>query len=171
MSANPDTNKFVFCCPKCGISTHYHVGSQGAGYTPDTAAPTETRWHDKVFACLCGKRLYANAIPEEYDRQETSFYAAQTRAQQDARRARRAKLAEQRKEKEREEDAARQARIQARKDGPEPEPPTGEQQHLGVPCGFGGCENFRRENSIYCSRSCSNKNARARHAARKKGTA
>ncbi len=34
-------------------------------------------------------------------------------------------------------------------------------------CAWGPCTNDRRTQSKYCSRACSNKNARARHAARK----
>ena len=34
-------------------------------------------------------------------------------------------------------------------------------------CSWGPCAAQSRENSIYCSRDCSNKNARARHAARR----
>ncbi len=36
-------------------------------------------------------------------------------------------------------------------------------------CAWGPCGNEKRERSIYCSRDCSNKNARARFAARKAG--
>jgi hypothetical protein len=35
-------------------------------------------------------------------------------------------------------------------------------------CAWKGCEKQARPNSKYCSRNCSNKNARARHAARKR---
>lgn len=36
------------------------------------------------------------------------------------------------------------------------------------PCGWAGCPNKARVGSLYCSRNCSNKNARARHAERKR---
>jgi hypothetical protein len=35
-------------------------------------------------------------------------------------------------------------------------------------CEWPGCTNARAPNSKYCSRACSNKNARSRHAQRKK---
>jgi hypothetical protein len=34
-------------------------------------------------------------------------------------------------------------------------------------CAWHECDQHRRVNSIYCSRNCSNKNARARHASRR----
>ena len=36
-----------------------------------------------------------------------------------------------------------------------------------VPCAWDSCENAARKNSKYCSRNCSNKNARARYKLRK----
>lgn len=45
------------------------------------------------------------------------------------------------------------------------------QNRVGTqPCSWSGCANKAREGSLYCSRDCSNKNARARHAARKIGS-
>jgi hypothetical protein len=38
----------------------------------------------------------------------------------------------------------------------------------GQICAWKNCEKVARPNSKYCSRNCSNKNARARHASRKK---
>jgi hypothetical protein len=38
----------------------------------------------------------------------------------------------------------------------------------GVKCAWNGCEEIARPRSKYCSRNCSNKNARARHKARDK---
>ena len=39
---------------------------------------------------------------------------------------------------------------------------------VGLPCALDGCQGAARTRSKYCSRDCSNKNARARHQARRK---
>jgi hypothetical protein len=41
-----------------------------------------------------------------------------------------------------------------------------ERKVISFQCAWGECHLPRREKSVYCSRNCSNKNARARHAAR-----
>lgn len=57
---------------------------------------------------------------------------------------------------------------------PEPEPvqsAEGQVAYIGLPgtepCAYDGCHNVAREGSKYCSRACSNRNARKRHKVRK----
>jgi hypothetical protein len=165
MSASPEVPKFTFCCPKCGYSTHYRIERTGPGYS---AARSE--WADKVMACLCGKRLYGDSIPEEYDRQEAAFLEEQA---EQAAEAARQKRREARKRREAKKKGPKVAFVSPATLDPSQDmcaKDTLERVSVTTICAFDGCENPKRVNSVYCSRNCSNKNARARHAARKKGT-
>lgn len=67
------------------------------------------------------------------------------------------------------EDVALAEAIQARAAANVKAPAPGATAEVRL-CAWNGCGKPARPNSKYCSRNCSNKNARARHAARKKTT-
>jgi len=132
-----DASSFRFACPKCGSASSYGITrSNTASYS------REGQWDDRIFACMCGKRLYGEAIREEYDRQ---WGAAEARLEEV--RARRRRRAVERKK--------------ARKEAEE-------KAHLAEQCAWKDCKNRARSSSKYCSRTCSNRNARHRHKVRKK---
>lgn len=145
--------EFQFSCPKCGSTSSFGITSlNNVSYAEKGA------WADRVFACMCGKRLYGEAIREEYDRQ-LSF--AEDRAKEQAAEERRkkreeAKRREEERRREEEERAAREAKVVSLRP-------------KASPCAWRECSNSSRENSKYCSLDCKNKNARYRYKLRKAG--
>ena len=96
--------------------------------------------NDALFRCTtCGHRLYGKAALAHTTLEQERHESEETR------RAQEAEAERQRKE---------EARLRR------------ERRVISFQCAWGGCLLPRREKSIYCSRDCSNKNARARHAAR-----
>ncbi len=136
---------FYLSCPKCGSTS--------------VELQRDSRWNtgprDFHFHCgMCGKTIYGPGVQMEVDRQYKLFVDEERRlkaARKEAAKA--AKAAEAKRiEEERKLEAARAA-VQS------------------LNCAWGDCSALRRSTSIYCSRDCSNKNARARHKQRKVGVA
>jgi hypothetical protein len=98
--------------------------------------------HDALFHCFtCGHRVYGKAAVAHTTLEQKRHQDEEARQAQEA-------LAEiERKRKEK-------ARLRR------------ERRVISFQCAWGECPLPRREKSIYCSRNCSNKNARARHASR-----
>lgn len=116
--------------------------------------------HDAALSCrTCGNRVYGQAAVDHTDLEWDKHQAEE--AQRATERLKRTK-------QQRKLEAERLLEVEAERlrlkeaeckviQFPEP-------QKQG--CAWGECLLPRREKSIYCSRDCSNKNARARHAAR-----
>lgn len=148
MRINP-TTEFRMACPKCGSRSSYSIHRQGSYQR----FPDEDEWYDVVFSCMCGTRLYGRRVKEEWDGQEEEHVKA---VQAEVRR----KAAEE--AKRRKEEAERKRREEAERKQREEE----ERRRKELECAWMHCTNPRRPNSKYCSRECSNKNARHRHAVR-----
>jgi len=139
---------FYLPCPKCGSAS--------------TWLESDTRALKAVLRCSCGLFSYLSEtaiLQAQGDHElQQERKAVEARAAREAEKARRLE-AERRLEEKREK---RRARDLARKE---------RELKLvqGSLCSWVECSNQKRENSIYCSRGCSNKNARARHQARKAG--
>jgi hypothetical protein len=149
MSALDTPTPFRFRCPKCGYANHFTVTRTGPSY----AQSRGDQWHDKVLACLCGKRLYGQQIVDEYDRQKAEHEGRLEEARKEAAAAKRKAAAAKRRA-----EAEARAKLQAAE----------EERNRAKMCAFPECSNTARDRSMYCSRECSNRNARARYAARKK---
>ena len=151
---------FRFRCPKCN-STSFNIERDSRSYAPRGQA------HELIFACRCGKQLFGEQIEKEYLRQKTAWEAD----------------ASQRKEPlpaPRTEPIVNEPRATApRRDAPRPDvhaapaatggsaaPAAATADEAGS-CGWKDCGNPPRPNSKYCSRDCSNKNARHRYKRRK----
>lgn len=152
-------SEFKFKCPKCK-SNNFEVTRENTGYG------RQDGWLNRVFACRCGKRLYGVAIRDEYDLQVES-YETQGRKLKAAARRIRAQARE------------REALLLLQSVKAEPVkvpvpvkvklvPPPPEPEPIPRDCVWDGCSSPARPNSKYCSRDCSNKNARWQHKQRKK---
>jgi predicted nucleic-acid-binding Zn-ribbon protein len=141
---------FKLKCPKCA-STSISIERLGSVYA------REGSWANRVLKCItCGNRLYGDDIKDEVTRQMDDFDASKKRATAQAARTRR----EERIRAAAEEEEARQV-AEAAKEAAE------EARRAAGRCALPTCQNDRRERSIYCSRSCSNRNARIRFKQRK----
>jgi len=134
----------------------------------------------------CGKRVYGKAVDALMIEQKRAYdlgakdreaeALARSKAEEASRDLdRRVRMAveSRRREKVLKEESERQARLKnqiefieaaSRLKGPTPRP-------KGVTCAWKECGARSRTNSKYCSRDCSNKNARWRHRQRKKQAA
>lgn len=157
--------KFLPVCPKCA--------STDTDLYQDRTISGRPFPHCAVFHCrCCGYRLmgqpavdYTNRLMAEHQAAEKALAVERLRRLEEER-ALRLEEEIRRVEEARAKAEAKAQAAERRKVLPFPSvasPPTG-------PCAWAACENSRREKSIYCSRNCSNKNARARHKARLEGT-
>jgi hypothetical protein len=138
--------RFLPACPKCestAISMERDPKWSGMGWPKDA-----------LFHCFtCGHRLYGSNAVAHTTLEQARHEADEARRAQEA-------LAE----IERQHQRQRQRQWQRQRD--EEERLRRERKVISSQCAWGECRLSRREKSIYCSRNCSNKNARARHAAR-----
>jgi hypothetical protein len=173
---------FKMQCPKCkGLDYSIERDNRTFGAVAQA--------FELVFHCRCGKQMFGEQILKEYEAQKKEWEADTDRVdepdvpERSSQRAAREQL-------EQVFEASRQ--TEAAKAAPEPEPvaepeaapakaaapkkakpkkaakPAAEAAAGTDPCAWPGCENPRRKNSKYCSRACSNKNARHRHKLRAK---
>ena len=138
---------FGLPCPKCGSA--------------NTWLESDSRVLKAVLRCACGLHNYLSegallAAQEDFVAQQRQKLL-EAKASSEAEQAR-VREEERRKEEEREKRRARDRARKERELALVPEIP---------PCAWQDCQSPKGDNSIYCSRDCSNKNARARHAARK----
>ena len=175
---------FKMRCPKCD-GLDYSIERDNRTFGAVAQA------FELVFHCRCGKQMFGEQILKEYEEQKKAWEADSTRdpAADD--------VPERRSQREAREQIeqvfeAKQAQEQA-KAAPKPAPakkapakaakaasPTKASTAKKVPakaaepavgaetCAWPSCDNARRKNSKYCSRACSNKNARYRHKLRAK---
>lgn len=174
--------EFSFTCPKC----------QGADFsiTRDRKTFAPTRAYELIFSCRCGKQLFGEQIEQEYERQYKVFQVAagrsgdmvmnpSTHVEQDRREAlRRAMLYQrQHREEQRRRNLAEESGRSAGRDawGGVGNASAVADSDEWLPndhperCTWNQCNKRRRPNSKYCSRNCSNKNARHRHKVRRQG--
>lgn len=182
------TDNFVMRCPKCF--------STGLERFVDRATAWASR-DDITLKCRnCGKMIYGKKrVEDEWKRQKTEWKrnAPERRAQQAADEQRRREQESQRvavdrsmrfqEQAQRERTAADAAKREADtrawlettaakpkpKPDPEPEPELLFVDPGGSECAWTDCRKPARATSLYCSRNCSNKNARHRHRMRQKG--
>lgn len=132
--------RFLPTCPKCD--------STAVSMERDPKWSNRGWPNDALFRCTtCGHRLYG--------KDALAHITLEQKRHQDeeVRRAQEAEAERQRKEEERQRKEEERLRR--------------EHEVISFQCAWGECELPRREKSVYCSRECSNKNARARHAARR----
>ena len=174
--------EFSFHCPKC----------QGADFsiTRDRRTFAPTRAYELIFSCRCGKQLFGEQIEKEYDRQFKVFRVSSGRSgdirldsdmrvDRDRREALRRAMLYQRQHREEQrrrnqaEDAGRPAGREGW--GVSVSEAVAADSDEWLPndhperCTWHQCNKRRRPNSKYCSRNCSNKNARHRHKVRRHG--
>ena len=168
---------FKFQCPKCQ-GMDYNIARDRKSFAP-------TRSFELIFSCRCGKQLFGEQIEAEYDRQLKAYEATMARGAMDDDRVERVRAERERKESlrramlyQRHHREERLRREQVIERGGE-DPNNWREAEAGVTvedewlpsehpecCAWDPCNKRRRANSKYCSRNCSNKNARARHKAR-----
>lgn len=160
--------KFRMTCPKCA-STTFSIERDNRSYAP------RGQTFEMIFSCRCGKQLFGEQIVKEYDRQKKEWELQRDESDTGAR------------PQERVEEARPAVRIPSPRLEPEPSAAV-EEDHAhdesevddieddedfddtsgdGDICGWHPCSNAPRPNSKYCSRDCSNKNARWRYKQRK----
>jgi hypothetical protein len=171
---------FKMCCPKCG-GLDYSVERDNRTF----GAVAQT--FEFVFHCRCGKQLFGDNLVKEYERQKKEWEdGADQRAeeaQEAAREAARPKPAPETAAPSPSADAGRVAPPTPSRKAPaavaapaavddedDEDDEDEDEDDDGEQCAWPGCEKARRPNSKYCSRACSNKNARHRHKQRRKKT-
>lgn len=150
--------KFLPACPKCE--------STDTDLYQDRGVSARSFPHNAVFHCrCCGHRLmglmaveYTNRLMAEHQAAEKALAEDRLRRIEEERR-----LAEDRRKQEEEERRVAEAAEKAK--ATTPVMPRKVLPFPGV-CAWVECDQPSRPKSIYCSRNCSNKNARARHKAR-----
>jgi len=153
--------KFLPVCPKCA--------STDTDLYQDRTVSGRPFPHCAVFHCrCCGYRVMGQPAVDYTNRLMAEHQAAEKAlADERLRRLERERALRLEEEIRRVEEARAKAEAKA----------TGRRKVLAFPggqssasCAWGGCNQSSRPTSIYCSRNCSNKNARARHKARLEGT-
>ena len=144
--------KFQLLCLKCestDVELYRETHGQYLGRWPQSA----------VYHCrTCGHVLYGVAAVENVQRQR-GYSERQEAERQEVERQEAERQEVERQEAERQEVERQEVERQ------EVERQEVERQDL---CALNGCRSSRRKGSIYCSRVCSNRNARSRYRARKK---
>jgi len=159
-------SRFFLKCPKCEST--------------DTEIIKDQRWRvgvdDHIFHCrTCGKSLYGAPATQEVERQYEGWQkGAAERKRQEMEIARRAAEEVEKRHQEAAETARFVAAL-AQKKAKEEERERMEKAANASYCEWVTCDKgpkntraLSRHNSKYCSRDCSNRNARARHRKRKK---
>jgi len=152
--------KFRMACPKCQ-TTNFSIERDNRSYAP------RGQMFEMIFSCRCGKQLFGDQIEAEYLRQQTLFESNQQ--------ARKAEIASSPPPQPTRVPATAAVVPSAALDETwvEPKAETESDDHSGVEhggdnsCEWHSCANPPRPNSKYCSRDCSNKNARLRYKKRK----
>lgn len=150
---------FRLLCPKCGTTDYAIERDRRIRTLSDPAAGL-------IFSCRCGKQLFGAQVEEEYKRQYKAW-----ESEQSTRRASRPDRAG-----NREEPAVRRSTpvgapaeaeaVPARASGTRNETVADLGEDVEI-CAWHPCEKVARPGSKYCSRACSNKNARWRYKQRK----
>jgi len=153
--------EFKMHCPKC-LGLDYSIERDNRTFGAVAQA------FELIFHCRCGKQMFGEQLLKEYDRQDKEFksghsdgeYApsnSNTAANNELLRLGQSAQAASENpaaitEGPHKTEASAETRLAAGDHG----------------CTWPGCDKPARPNSKYCSRACSNKNARARHKARQK---
>ncbi len=170
---------FKMRCPKGG-SFDYSVERDNRTF----GATAQT--FELIYHCRCGKQMFGEQLVKEYEQQKKAYelssndlddgpepsqpgladlrerLASRRRASED----RSPETAEQQIRQREEED--RRWRVRVQESSQEIVSPSSGGGSIDEECVWPGCTKPQRSNSKYCSRACSNKNARARHKARQK---
>ena len=146
------TVKFLLRCPKCdstAVDMYRDPAWSGRGWP-----------HDATLHCrICGFRAYGKVAVDHTTRLRAAHQAAEKKRTHERLQEieRQRKLEEERRLQEME---AERLRLEEEDRKVIQFPPLQD-------CAWHECGQHRRANSIYCSRNCSNKNARFRHASRR----
>jgi len=170
--------QFKLLCPKCH-STDYSIERDRRIRTlSDPAAGL-------IFSCRCGKQMFGPNVEEEYKKQFRIWEAEQTSKSRGGKSQRPEPL--NREEERRHAEVAHGADDDLDEDDDDLDDDEGDDNghgHAhedsseeasttvsaeGESCQWHGCNKIVRAGSKYCSRACSNKNARSRYKQRKGG--
>ena len=156
---------FRFRCPKCN-STSFNIERDSRSYAPRGQA------HELIFSCRCGKQLFGEQIEKEYLRQKASWEADASQRKEPVAKPRTEPVVTQPRATAPRREAARpDMRTTAATPPAAAKEPAAKEEVAAAAdagsCGWKDCSNPPRPNSKYCSRDCSNKNARHRYKRRK----
>jgi len=170
---------FKMRCPKCkGLDYSIERDNRTFGAVAQA--------FELVFHCRCGKQMFGEQILKEYETQKKEWEDGAGDREDDgtAEAPSHTLLRETAEGREAEarpmltpkaappakEAAAKAAKPKAAKESKKPAKPAAEPAVGAEQCAWPGCGKQARKNSKYCSRACSNKNARHRHKMRAKKT-
>jgi len=175
---------FKMQCPKCkGLDYSIERDNRTFGAVAQA--------FELVFHCRCGKQMFGEQILKEYEEQKKAWEADTDRVEEAEPAPERQSQREAREQLEQayEAEAKKKKKVAAKakpaskksskksKSKASPSKASGKKgggksksaDAAGVDsCAWPSCDNPRRKNSKYCSRACSNKNARYRHKMRSK---
>ena len=169
---------FKMVCPKCG-------GPNFSIQQDKHFSAYKDRSFGLIFHCRCGRQLFGAQVSQEHDRQKKVFEADLEGRVQAEREREQALIAKQSKEdafreamayrarylakKQEEAEAAEQRRREEKRlQWEEKVSRVAQEGDTEQVCAWKPCTNPVRPHSKYCSRTCSNKNARWRHKQRKR---
>lgn len=141
---------FKLLCPKCRTADYSIERDRRIRTLADPSAGL-------IFSCRCGKQMFGASVVEEYERQKKAHEATVVRKVKEPART----------------DANAPAPV-ATQSGSQTESSEWGNDHqahqldeVGEICNWEPCHKIARPGSKYCSRACSNKNARSRYKQRK----
>lgn len=151
---------FQFRCPKCS-STSFEILKESA------RAYASEGWDSRVFSCRCGKQMFGEKIGEEYARQ-TATYVPPSKKERAAKKVQDADSEKRRIASVRRSEAFKRQEQESRQKAETAKQKDHQDWLASLPvsepsCAWESCSNSPRRRSKYCSRNCSNKNARHRH--------
>jgi len=147
--------KFRMECPKCQ-TTNFSIERDNRSYAP------RGQMFEMIFSCRCGKQLFGDQIEAEYVRQQVEF-----EAEKQTQKAQKSVAPAPQGELRQAKPTVAVAPVEVEEHWTEAT--TDESSNGGnlTSCEWHICNNPPRPNSKYCSRDCSNKNARLRYKKRK----
>jgi len=152
--------EFKMHCPKC-LGFDYSIERDNRTFGAVAQA------FELIFHCRCGKQMFGEQLLKEYDRQEKEFKSGRSDGEFTPTSSNNAPNSDLLRL-----GAGAQASSESPvvADGMHKTDATGDARLVSGDemCTWPGCDKPARPNSKYCSRACSNKNARARHKARQK---
>lgn len=149
---------FKMTCPKCGSYDYSVERDRRIRTLADPAAGL-------IFSCRCGKQLFGSLVVDEHKRQLKAWEAGRA-ARQVARADEVSHSHTGANHAHADEDTAPEPASRGWMDGSASRTQT-EEAGEGERCSWHMCSKRARPGSKYCSRACSNKNARYRYKQRK----
>lgn len=153
--------EFKMHCPKC-LGFDYSIERDNRTFGAVAQA------FELIFHCRCGKQMFGEQLLKEYDRQEKEFKSGRSDGEYAPLHVNNAPNSDLVRLGKANVQAVSETSSSTAESVNKTESAENRLTAGAQLCTWPGCDKPARPNSKYCSRACSNKNARARHKARQK---